>query len=708
VFEGELLTPEENTALDKRITASKALAKTATSAVTVVRVARTVATHDRTTTTAKALVRHGSYPIAGAGVVIKRWRDSHGASRYERLMRQAEMVGDKELLLEWEARDVAEKQRRHQRTMDWVESPLAVAKAVVITIVAFTFLLLMLGVVLAVADGDISRVLGPITGVIDLVRWVAWFIAAYGVLMLIAATAAGVAYLHQQGRVHGDTPVWLAPAGEGNTMDELPDENTIVNALKNLGITGFNRALKDGWRIKFITPPVIDGKGWRAQLALPPACPVEEIVKKKTTLAHNLVRYPREVWPTEPQPSMLDLWVAKPGALTGPIGPWPLLSDVDNSRCDYFAGVPVGVTLKGDVVTARLFEANYALGGSMGSGKSTLAINLVLGAMLDPLVDIDVVVMAENTDYDPMKERLRSLTTGAGDETVDACLNLLYELYEDLSVRGKALQSHGTERAVTRALAEKDARLRPRLVIVDECQNLFMGKDGGKAIEIAAKLESTARKYAITLAFLTPEPSKDALPRKITSITSNKACFAIGDQMANDAVLGTGSYKAGISAVGLVPKTDEGPGDVGTCMAKGFTAQPGLLRVFYVSPKDAKAVTKRALELREEAGITATPQVPTAAPADPLVDIAAVLGDAPRMRTQEVLQRLSEKDPRTYREWTPQRLTEFLTPLAAAPYKSGGTMQVSRDRIAEALTERYEDGHVIDAEFEDVTEGSVE
>ncbi|MGW4395525.1 zonular occludens toxin domain-containing protein [Amycolatopsis nivea] len=652
-------------------------------AVVVARTAKTVAKHDRT----KAAFRHGIlYPAAGAKIVVRRYRDAHGANRYERQMRAAEAAGDQEALRYWQEADVAEKQRRHDRVQDWISAPGKVIKATVVGLLGLAGLLLGIGMVLAVKNGDVAEVLAPIGAVLDAIAFTVWVLTTYGVFLLVGGTVAVLGYLYQTGRTHGDTPQWLAPKAEGDAMDELPDENTILNALKNLNIPGFNRAVKEGWRIKFITPPHVDGKGWRTQIALPPACPVEEIVKRKTMLAHNLVRYPREVWPTEPQPSMLDLWVAKPGALSGPVGPWPLLEDLDNASVDYFAGVPVGVTLKGDVVKGRLFEANYALGGMMGSGKSTLAINLVLGAILDPLTVIDVVVMAENADYDPMKPRLNSLTTGAGDDTVEKCLNLLCELYDDLTVRGQAIKEHGV-RAVTRDVAEKDSRLRPRVVVIDECQNLFMGKDGKTAIEVASKLMSTARKYAMTLIFLTPEPSKDALPRKITSVASNKACFAIGDQMANDAVLGTGSYKAGISAVGLAPKTDEGPGDVGTCMARGFTAQPGLLRSFYVNEKDAGRVTKRALELLAQAPALAAPAEVRAERIDHLADIAKVIGTDARMRTQEVLQGLTELDRKTYTGWTFSDLREAL-PESAKPYKTGGVSQVSAARVREAIAER--------------------
>jgi S-DNA-T family DNA segregation ATPase FtsK/SpoIIIE len=687
VLEGEIVTAQEYNARQKAA-AIERYKGYRQDAVTVYRGAKTVVTHQRT----KTVVRHTlAYPVAGVGVVWQRWRDAHGGNRYERQMRAAEAGGDQEALRYWQEANVAEKARRHDRVMDWLTLPGKVIKFGLISIVGLAGFLLVLGVILAINNGNFADIIGPITAVFNAVATVVWFFTTYGILLILGGTAATLFYLYNQGRSHAHMPQWLAtPTGQGDVMDLLPDENTIVNALKNLNIAGFKTALKEGWRVRFRQIPHVDGKGWRAQLDLPPACSVEEIVKRKNMLAHNLVRYPIEVWPTEPQPSVLDLWVANPGALSGPVDPWPLLADLDNATCDYFTGVPAGVTIKGDVVRGRLSEANYVVGGMMGSGKSSLVITLILGAMLDPLVDIDVVVMAENADYEPMRRRLRSLVTGAGEETVQTCLTMLYALYEELSVRGKALREHDA-RAVTRKLAEKDKRLRPRIMVIDECQNLFIGEHGKAAIEVASKLMSTARKYAITLLFLTPEPSKDACPRKITAIASNKACFAIGDQLANDAVLGTGSYKSGISAVGLTPKTDDGPGDVGTCMQRGFTGTPGLLRSFFVPQDDAHRVTDRAMQLREQAGITTVPvEVEPEEQRDPLADIVTVLGDAPRMKTMDVLQRLVELHRPTYQDWTARTLTAFLTDHQAEPYKTAGAMQISAARIHEALTVRDE------------------
>lgn len=696
ILDGEIVTAQEYNARQKAA-AIQRWKGYRRDAVTVYKGARIAVTHQRTKTIARHVL---AYPVAGAGVVWRRWRDAHGVGRYERQMRAAEMAGDQEALRYWQEADTAEKDRRHRRVMDWMRflNPWLWIKYGTLAILGFSLFLLVIGVITAINTGEFHDVIGPISAVLDAITFTVWFLTTYGALMLTGATAATLFYLYAQGRKHAEVPAWLAPVSadhEGDVMDGLPDENTIVNALRNLNIPALAKALKEGWRFRFRMPPTIDGKGWRAQVDMPPGCSVEEIVKRKPTLAHNLVRFPIEVWPTEPSPSVLDLWVAKPGVLSGPVDPWPLLADLDTIQTDYFKGVPAGVTIKGDVVNGRLFEANYVFGGMMGSGKSSLAICLVSGAMLDPLVEIDVVVMAENADYEPMKPRLRSLTTGAGDETVATCLAMLHDLYDEISVRGKALREHDA-RAVTRELAEKDDRLRPRIMVIDECQNLFIGEHGKAAIEVATKLESTARKYAITLMFLTPEPSKDALPRKLISITSNKACFAIGDHQANDAVLGSGSYKSGISAVGLTPKTDDGPGDVGTCMQRGFTGQPGLLRSFFIGQDDVHAVTERALDLREHRNITVVP-VAERAKRDPLVDIDTVLTESgdQLLREHEVLQRLAALDAVTYRRWTRNELRDAL-PDSAQPYKTrDGSMHVSAQRVTDALTDRNTDSDQI-------------
>ncbi|MET8050548.1 zonular occludens toxin domain-containing protein [Streptosporangium sp. NPDC005286] len=572
---------------------------------------------------------------------------------YRRQIRAAEAAGDREALAEWVDRKEKAVHQRHGRLMDLPFLALNVAKTLGISLIGALVLLLALSTaVWATGVGSFGAVWLFVGGVIRLLLTVlkyTWFLLP--VLALVAAW--------KEGRRVG-TPTWLVgPADGPEGRDVIPDEGAILNALRKLGISELNKAFKEGWRPRFPMPTHRDGKGYRTQLELPAGVTVEMITKKKAILSHNLVRFPIEVWPTEPKAGVLDLWVADQGALSGPVDPWPLLHE---GTVDYFKGTPDGVNIRGKVIIGRLSEANYALAGMMGSGKSTLIITKLLGAMLDPLVEIDVFVMAVNADYDPMKPRLRTLLTGTGDEIVERCLNTLREAYADLDVRGKALKEHG-ERAVTRALAEKDARLRPRIIVVDECQALFMHEEyGEEAVSLAVRLLNAARKYGYTLIFATPEPSSASLPRKLMAVISSKACFAIGDQQSNDAVLGTGSYTAGISAVGLEPKTDESLGDVGTCMAKGFEPKPALLRCFYVSQSEAKQVVERAMKIRELAGINSSAAVAVEESRDLLADLDEVL-DEERVRLADIPGLLRKLAPawHPYQGLTGIQLRDILT-----------------------------------------------
>ncbi|MGE3796069.1 MAG: FtsK/SpoIIIE domain-containing protein [Dehalococcoidia bacterium] len=676
------------------------VAVTARRSVQVITTARVLATHDRTKATARGVARHVWFPLAGVGVVWQRWRDAHGASRYERMMRLAEVAGDREALLEWETRDVAEKARRHGRVMDWVQSPVAFVKAGVLALLAFTGFLLVLGGVLAVGNDDVSYVLGPIRGVISAVTFTVWFLTVYGATQLLAATVAGVAYLWHLGRSRTEPPAWIAPAAaEAGGRDVIPDERAIVNALRNLNMPAMNRKFREGWAPRWELPPVHDGKGWHSRLLLPEGVTVEMIVNAKAVLAHNLLRLPVEVWPTEPRdkPGVLDLWVADPGSLTKPVPPWPLLHD---GTCDYFRGVPVGIDPRGKLVLGRLFQANWGVAGMMGSGKSTLIITALLGAILDPLVEVDVYCMAVNADYDPLRPRLRTLFVSDDPDDIPTVLGALKQLMSELSERGRKLSAAG-EPKLTRELAQADPTMRPRVVVIDECQELFVSDVGAEAAELVEKIVAKARKYGVTLIFATPVPSADSLPRKVAKVLSNKACFAIGDHQGNDAILGTGKHKAGITATTLRPMTVDSDGtvdlgDLGTCMASGFTPADGLMRCYYVprgsGVDEVTPVVERAMALRDEAGLTTAPADPAEqelAGPDPLADIAAVIREAgaERMRTQEVLSRLAARDRATYGRWTFGDLADAL-PDGAKPYKTGGTMQVSLARVAEALADR--------------------
>jgi S-DNA-T family DNA segregation ATPase FtsK/SpoIIIE len=198
----------------------------------------------------------------------------------------------------------------------------------------------------------------------------------------------------------------------------------------------------------------------------------------------------------------------------------------------------------------------------------------------------------------------------------------------------------------------------------------------------------------------TQSPTKDSIPREVTRNVSCGVAFSVADQVANDGLLGSGKYAAGIRATELRINTDRG-----TCVAVGITDETfELVRTFYVpfedGADDVTPVIGRALALIEEMGraveSSARPQLEAAAPVvvDHLADVAAVLDGEKRVRTQVVLTRLARHDPGEYGEWTFRDLKAALAPYRVAPVKSDGNKVIRADDVAAALArqDRDDDG----------------
>lgn len=648
---------------------------------------RRVVVEAREHDTYRVLVRHGSYLVGGARILTRRAWDSRTTARHERFMRIAEAAGQEDVARDWEQRAYIYRQSRHRRRMELLQLAVNAPKAIAMGTVAGGGILLMLGIMLAWANHDAGDVLAPIHATIQAVAWAAFIASVIWDPLLTALPWIALAGVWAVGRHRQTAPAWALPAG-GDERDVVPDENAIMRALGKLGVPALNAALKEGWKPRWVQPSTRSGNGWHAQLQLPEGVPVEMIADKKRTLAHNLMRKPIEVWPTEPrdQAGVLDLWVADPGVLTKPVPSWPLLTE---GTTDFFRGVPVALNARGEQVIARLMAANYLIAGIMGSGKSSLVVSLLLGAMLDPLVEIDVHVLAYNNDYDPMRPRLRSLVKGDDDEHVVAAMDTLRALAGEVSRRGQELERLGTDTKVTREMAERDPSMRPRIVVFDEVHELFTHKEHGKeAKELALKVTKKARKTAIMMLWITPDADAASLPRGISKTVSHRVAFAINDHQGNDAILGTGMHKNGYSATTLVAGED-----VGTAMAAGFGKTPGLIRSYYVRKEagvdEVTPVVERAMALREG---TAPADAPTFDVVDPLADIAAVLGREPRMLTLDVLHGLKDRNPVAYGDWSPRDLKRVLDDAGHGDYKTnGGKMHVGLDRILDAIAARDDD-----------------
>ena len=700
ILEGEIVTAREYNERQKAL----ALARWKgyrQDVVTVYKGARTVVTHQRTKTLARHLL---AYPVAGLSVVWRRWRDAHGVGRYERQMRAAEMAGDQEALRYWQEADVAEKERRHRRVMDWMRllNPWLWIKYGTLAILGFALFLLVIGIITAINTGDISDVIGPIAAVLNAIAFMVWFVSAYGALMLTGATAAGLFYLYSQGRRHGDVPEWLqARTAETARTDLAVDESMVMNALRNLGHPALNKKFKEGWgstvQPTWVQPPLPVGHGWEFALRLPGGVPATSINARKSVLAHNLGRRPEEVWVEveESDPMAMKALVLDPGSLREPVPDYPLLADLSSARTDFWTGFPVGIDARWNEVVTPVFERNFVKAGIMGSGKSTLIQNELAGAVLDPVVDIDVFCFAENNDFEWLRPVASVISMGDTAENVQACMDHIHQLKDSLAERGRLLREYGIN-SVTREAAEADERLRPRFVVIDECQSFFRQdkpEDRRELVNLVVRFYSAARKYGIVLCFATPTPSDQSLPRDLVAVTTNKACFAIGDKTRNNVVLGEKAYENGLSALELKPAVKKAGkvvalNDVGTCVAVGFTDQPGLLRSYNLTDQQKAAIVARGLELR--GGRTRRLALAEPEQRDLLADVAAVLAPGEdKVKATDVCARLREHAPnhRPYATLTAESLRDQLADHGCKVTKVG-VLMVFTDRVRAALADR--------------------
>jgi S-DNA-T family DNA segregation ATPase FtsK/SpoIIIE len=282
-----------------------------------------------------------------------------------------------------------------------------------------------------------------------------------------------------------------------------------------------------------------------------------------------------------------------------------------------------------------------------------------------------------------------------GPEVAAAAVQALADLFTEMERRGKLLATlPGSPPATSRKLANKPALgLHPLICVISECHELFgHSQYGAQAAKLAISVIKQGRKFGITLVLDTQSPTAASIPTDVTRNVSCGVAFSVGDHDANDGLLGSGRYRAGIRATELRMHTDRG-----TCVAVGVSdATFELINTFYVPYADGidlvTPVVTRAMatitELRRTGHATTDNDETEAEDIDHLANIDEVLRGERRVRTQVILTRLAELRPALYEGWTFSDLTATLAEYGIEPVKSGGVKVVRAADITHALTHR--------------------
>lgn len=621
-IEGELLTDAQSKALDLQL--ARQVVQRAV--VVPVRVVRRVGESEHTKTAGKAVIRHGLTVCQGFGLWGSRVWDASTFGVYRRQIKAAEAIGNQELLAEWVERKERASEARHKRLVELPRLAFGVAKVAVGSLAALVVLTLLVGLFVQLSGtGEFTAV---ITGVMDAIRWVFTAVAFAWTPLMMAAPWLIVLAAWREGRRRGSAPGWLATAREAD-VDAAIDETTIARALEALRIPQIAAYLKQGLPLQYLVPCRVDGRGTHAVVRLPAGVTAEKIARRRADLATGLHRLAKEVWPTTgAEAGILDLWVADKGALAEGAGAYPLLHD---GTVDVFKGVPFGKTLRGTPILAPLMERNTITGGMPGQGKSSAARVIVAGAALDPTAELRIYVPDANFDFEAFKPRCARYIMGAEDERIAEILADLRELHAEVQTRGELLIRYEVP-AVTRELASKNVGLHPLFCLLEEAHVAIQHPTYGAEIaKLLVDIVRLGRKRGIHMLVSTQAPTKDSMPRDVTRNCSNGIAFAVGDHVANDALLGQGAYAAGHRATELIPGTDKG-----TAVVKGFTGERSdIVQVYFLDvAKDNDHVTpiiERALDAIAGRGGVPGADRPVAVveSRDLLEDLDAVLGADP-------------------------------------------------------------------------------
>ncbi|MFI1046801.1 ATP-binding protein [Streptomyces griseoruber] len=662
------------------------------------RAVKTAVTHDRTKTAARAAARHTLYVAGGARIVARRAWDARTPARYERNLRAAEAAGNYEAAMEWEERGQRFREARHRRRMDLLHSPVDAAKGALVGTGMGIGSLVALGVVLAIANKDVTDVITPVMAVIEFIRLMITIVqVVWGPLVTLGPFLALLA-LWAVGSKQQAAPAWVMPAHVRNGEGEPITPSIVVKALRDLGIPAMRNAIKEmgDAGASMLSPIVIAGCGVEVDVTLPSGVSTNEIQQRRRKLAENLSRHEHEVFITIPTAARtVRLWVADSGALDEPIGPSPLVTD-ETLTGDYAKGrAPWGQDLRGDAAAISLYQRHFLITGLSNQGKTAALRALALWLALDRSVQFLMGDLKGAGDWAMFDGLATVLIQGPTDEHVIEVTEMVEGAVDEMNRR---LQ------------APPGTAFPPLIVLVDEAQVAFMcpavddekrpyggSKAKSRYFTAVRKIHNQGRAVNVLMWQGTQDPTDQNLPKLVREGAHTRASLALGTESQARMALGDKAVDGGAAPNLLRPGLDKGTVVVASDGIEIPAGQASItVRTHYISTDDAHVIADRAKALRD--GVTTLHAIERGEERDPLADIAAALGDASRVPTTDVLKRLAALNEDAYGAWTNGDLKRVLDAHGAEPYKSDGRMVVARDRVLRALTNRDGDGSASAAE----------
>lgn len=455
-----------------------------------------------------------------------------------------------------------------------------------------------------------------------------------------------------------------------------------------------------------------DGDGWLAVVDLPFGKKAADALKKVEDIAAGLdvdeVRvFLERVRGDSGSARRVEMWVAN----RDPYGQLPPVTPLaDMAQVDFWKPIPFGLDARRRPIAFSLVWSSLLVGSIPRMGKTFAARLPVAAAALDPYVRMYVFDGKGGRDWKAFEQVAHRYGTGIRVTVVEHLVATLQELVEEMNRRYEAFNALPDdlcpEGKLTPGLARDRRRNMPlELVAIDEIQRYLEHEQYGKLIaDLLTDLVKVGPAAGIMLVLATQKPDSKAIPSKLRDSVGSRFALKTMTWQASEAILGTGTSKAGIDATRF-QRSHKGVGYLfGADDGELAEAGAQVVRTHLADGPVITRICQRGRELRIAAGTLEG----VAAGEEPMAErpVASLLDDVlavfeqgePRLWSETICARLAELRPEDYDGWDQTLFATAVKPFGIEttqmnmphPVEGGrrNRQGITRRQVVDALAEQ--------------------
>jgi hypothetical protein len=392
--------------------------------------------------------------------------------------------------------------------------------------------------------------------------------------------------------------------------------------------------------VRILSPVASTSHGWQTTVELPAGVTGDKAMQRRPELASalGLSTIQLAVTPDRANNRRVRLDASSAAPFSAPPVTNPLVSAP--RPMDLWEPVPIGVDSAGNVVKVKLVFSGALIGGLPRMGKTVAANNLLSAAIMDPHTQL-WLADGKGLDSQPIQPLARLVAS----RDPKSLLTLTGELIAEMERRYARLAELGLDK-LDKATCHREM---PLIVLwIDELRHYTHGHaDANAVVADLLEIASVGPAAGIIPLFATQKPSSTVVPTDLRDLIPLRIALPCSTRDASDTILGAGAASRGANAAHLDPEQK------GVSLLVGASRQPQMLRTYRVEIGELRTIAAAATALRGEA----------TAPRGPLADVLAAMGDADRMRSADLAERLG---------MSADDLAAMLRPHGVRPRQLGG------------------------------------